>query len=199
MPALANRGSDSLVRHIERPAVNFSGKPSLADPPVSAIRRIEIFRDAAFRQANELGERRMGAAGSARQRGDKSCDGRAVVPVERAKIDVAGGAAGRTACPQEPIAGRNARADCRRKQHRHPLRLALVPHRDEVVGILENLLFGRTARSRFLLRRLAAPILHFAAVESHAGIVVEWVGVSMSLCPQKRTFGCGAIMVAMGP
>jgi hypothetical protein len=104
----------------------------------------------------------------------------------------------RTACPQEPIAGRNGRADCRRKQHRHPLRLALVPHRDEGVGILEDLLFGRTARSRFLLGCLPAPVLHFAAIESHAGIVVEWEGVSMSLWPQERTFDCNAISVALG-
>jgi hypothetical protein len=61
------------------------------------------------------------------------------VPIERPQIDVAGGAAGRTACPQEPIAGRNGGANCRRKQHRHPLRLALVPHRDQVVGILKDL------------------------------------------------------------
>jgi hypothetical protein len=143
--------------------------------------RIEIFRDAAFRQANEFGERRMRAAGSARQRGDKSRHGRAAVPVERAEIDVAGGAAGRTACPQESIAGRNGGADCRRKQHRHPLRLALVPHGDQVVGILKDLLFGRATRSRVLLGSLPAPVLHFAAIESHAGIVVEWEGVSMSL------------------
>jgi hypothetical protein len=43
------------------------------------------------------------------------------------------------------------------------------------------LLFDRTARSRFLLGSLPAPILRFAAVESHAGIVVEWEEVSMSL------------------
>jgi hypothetical protein len=36
-------------------------------------------------------------------------------------------------------------------------------------------------RSRFLLGSLSAPVLHFAAIESHAGIVVEWEGVSMSL------------------
>ena len=104
---------------------------------------------------------------------DEGRHGRATVPVERAEIDVAGGAAGRAARPQEPIAGRNGGADRRRKQHRHPLRLALVPHRDQVVGILKDLLFGRAARSRFLLCRLAAPILHFAAIESHGGIVVE--------------------------
>jgi hypothetical protein len=35
------------------------------DPPIAATLRIKIFRDAAFRQANEFGERRMRAAGSA--------------------------------------------------------------------------------------------------------------------------------------
>jgi len=34
--------------------------------------------------------------------------------------------------------------------------------------ILKALLHGCAARSRFLLRGLAAPILHFAFVESHA-------------------------------
>jgi hypothetical protein len=36
-------------------------------------------------------------------------------------------------------------------------------------------------RSRFFLGSLSVPVLHFAAIESHAGIVVEWDGVSMSL------------------
>jgi hypothetical protein len=36
-------------------------------------------------------------------------------------------------------------------------------------------------RSRFLLGSLPAPVLHFAAIESPAGIVVEWERVSMSL------------------
>jgi hypothetical protein len=36
-------------------------------------------------------------------------------------------------------------------------------------------------RSRSLLGTLPAPVLHFAAIESHAGIVAEWERVSMSL------------------
>ena len=43
------------------------------------------------------------------------------------------------------------------------------------------LLFGGAARSRFPLGSLPALVLHSAAIESHAGIVVEWEGVSMSL------------------
>jgi hypothetical protein len=35
--------------------------------------------------------------------------------------------------------------------------LALVPHGDEVLGILKDLLFGRAACSRFLLGRFPAP------------------------------------------
>jgi hypothetical protein len=42
-----------------------------------------------------------------------------------------------------------------------------------VAGIIKDLLFGRTARSRFLLGSLPAPVLHFSTIESHAGIVVE--------------------------
>jgi hypothetical protein len=140
--ARARRPRQRLVGPSHRtPAAHFSGKPSLADPPVAAILRVEIFRDAAFRQANDFGERRVRAAGSARRRGNKSRHGRAVVPIERAEIDGAGGAAGRAACPQEPISGLDRRAACRRKQRRHPLCLALVPHGDQVVGILKGFAF----------------------------------------------------------
>jgi hypothetical protein len=51
--------------------------------------------------------------------------------------------------------------------------LALVPDRDEVVGVLKDLLLGRAVCSRFLLGSLPAPVFHFALVEAHGRIVVE--------------------------
>jgi hypothetical protein len=72
--------------------------------------------------------------------------------------------------------GRNGGADRRREQHRHPLGLALVPHRDQVVGVLKDLPLGRTARSDFLLGLLPTGILHFEFVESHGRIVAEALG-----------------------
>jgi hypothetical protein len=153
------------------------------DPPIAAVLGIEIFDDAAFRQAYEFGERRVRPARSARQCRGKGRHGRAAVPIERPQIDVAGGAAGGAARPQEPIAGCDGRADCRREQHRHPLGLALVPHGDQVLGILEDLSLSRATRSRFLLRSLPAAVLHFALVESHNRIVAELALVSISALP----------------
>jgi hypothetical protein len=49
--------------------------------------------------------------------------------------------------------------------------LARVPRLNEFYRILDDLSPKRTARSRFLLRGLAAPVLHFALVESHGRIV----------------------------
>jgi hypothetical protein len=69
------------------------------------------------------------------------------------------------------------------------IRLALVPHGNQVLGILKVLPLSRTACSRFLLRGLAAPVLHFALVESHAGIVVEWAEVSTSALAPKAAAG----------
>jgi hypothetical protein len=85
----------------------------------------------------------------------------------RPQVDVTGGAAGRTAGPQEPVAGRDGGADRGREQHRHPLGLALVPGGHQLLGILEDLAIGRPARSRFLLGRLSASVIHFALVEAH--------------------------------
>ena len=171
--ALADRGGDLLVRHIERLRHTF---PASHHSLTHLLPLCAAWKSS----ATLLFDRQTSSANGAWGRQDRHDSagmrrrhGRAGVPVERTEIDVAGGAAGRTACPQEPIAGRDGGTDCRRKQHRHPLRLALVPHRDQVLGILKDLLVGRTARSRFLLRRLAASILHFAAVESHGEIVVE--------------------------
>jgi hypothetical protein len=53
------------------------------------------------------------------------------------------------------------------------LGLALVPHGDQVIGLFKDLAIGRATCSRLLLRGLPAPVLHFALVESHAGIVVD--------------------------
>jgi hypothetical protein len=45
--------------------------------------------------------------------------------------------------------------------------LAGIPRLNEFHRILDDLWPKGTARSRFLLRGLAAPVLHFALVESH--------------------------------
>jgi hypothetical protein len=60
---------------------------------------------------------------------------------------------------------------------------------DQVIGILKDLLFGRAAGSRFLLGSLPVPILHFALVEAHGGIVAEEVGVSTSALASKAAAG----------
>ena len=43
-----------------------------------------------------------------------------------------------------------------RPSHCHPLGLALVPHRDQVIGILKDLLFGRASGGRFFSPTLLA-------------------------------------------
>ena len=45
-------------------------------------------------------------------------------------------------------AGRDGGPDRRREQHGHPLYLALVPHRDRMVGVLKDLFLGCAARCR---------------------------------------------------
>jgi hypothetical protein len=95
------------------------------------------------------------------------------VPIERPQVDAAGGSASRTARPQEPIAGCDGRLDRRREQHRYVRGLASVPDLNQLHRILDDLWPKGTARSRFLLRSLAAPVLYFALVESHSRIVVE--------------------------
>jgi hypothetical protein len=91
------------------------------------------------------------------------------VPVERPQVDIAGGAAGRAACAQEPIAGGDSGADGRREQHGHPLGLALVPGGHQLIGIFEDLAIGRAPSAGFLLGLLPASVPHFALVESHGG------------------------------
>jgi hypothetical protein len=73
------------------------------------------------------------------------------VPIERPQVDVAGGAAGRAARSQEPIADGDRGADGRREQHGHTLGLALVPGGHQLLGILKDLAIGCAAGSRFLL------------------------------------------------
>jgi hypothetical protein len=95
------------------------------------------------------------------------------VPVERPRVDVASGAAGRAARPQEPIAGGDGRFDRWREQHGHVRGLAGIPRLNEFYRILDDLWPEGTARSRLLLRGLAAPILHFALIEAHAALLVS--------------------------
>jgi hypothetical protein len=87
-----------------------------------------------------------------------------------------------------PVPANASTTDCRKTQYRsqratnpHGLRkpqsdasLArqiseseCVPHGDQVLGVLKDLPLGRAPGSRFLLRGLAAPVLHFALVEAH--------------------------------
>ena len=54
-----------------------------------------------------------------------------------------------------------------REQHWHALGLALVPRRDQALGVLKHLSIGRASSGSFLLGSLPALILHFAAVEAH--------------------------------
>ena len=135
--------------------------------------RVTLLSHTRLGQANKFGERRIRAAGAARQSRDKGRDCAAAVPIERPQVHIASGAAGRAPRPQEPITGRDGCADGRREQHWHLLGLALVPYGDEVVGILKDLLLGRAPGSRFLLGLLPAPVLHFALVEAHAGLLVS--------------------------
>jgi hypothetical protein len=51
--------------------------------------------------------------------------------------------------------------------------LALIPAGYHCLGVLEDLAIGRTARSRLLLGRLPAVVLHFALVKAHAGLLVS--------------------------
>jgi hypothetical protein len=66
---------------------------------------------------------------------------------------------------QSAIAGDNSGAYRGRKDHWRPQRLALVPSGNQALGILKHLRIGRAPVRRFLLRGLAALILHFAAIE----------------------------------
>jgi hypothetical protein len=68
---------------------------------------------------------------------------------------------------------RNQYTDRGRKDHGRAERLALIPGGDQALGILEHLGIGRATGCGFLLRSLAALILHLAAVEAHSRIVVE--------------------------
>ena len=86
------------------------GHRSFPDPPVAAALRIILLGDTRLGQTDELGERRVRPAGTARQCRGKGCHSGAPVPVECAQVDVAGSAAGGAARPQEPVAGRDGRA-----------------------------------------------------------------------------------------
>jgi hypothetical protein len=79
---------------------------------------------------HELRERRVRPAGAARERGNEACHRRVGMAVEHAQVDRVDRSASRAADPQEPIAGGDCRADRRRKDHGHPLGLALVPGGD---------------------------------------------------------------------
>jgi hypothetical protein len=62
---------------------------------------------------------------------------------------------------------RSAQYSSAREQHGHVRGLAGVPCLNEFYRILDDLLPKRAARSRFLLRDLAASIVRFALVKAH--------------------------------
>jgi hypothetical protein len=110
---------------------------------------------------------------------------RAAVPIERPQADVTDGAAGRAAHPQEPITGRDGRADRPCEQHRHLLGLAFVTGGHQLLGILEDLAIGRPAYSRCLLGLLPAGIIHFALVKPNgrASMSARRIGLKGSGLP----------------
>src|SRR5262249_772043 len=84
-----------------------------------------------------------------------------------AQIDCIDRWASRTTHPQEPIAGPDGGADCRRKDHGRGQCLTLIPGGDQALGILKHLGIGRATGRSFLLGGFAALILHLAAIEAH--------------------------------
>src|ERR1700722_6283941 len=162
----------SLVQCEVGSSIGFKhSRPSLRYPPFGGALSLILLSPARLAQANKFGERGIRPARSTRKRGRERRHGGAAVPIERPQVDVTGSAAGRGERSQEPIAGRDGGADRWREQHRHPLGLALVPNGHQLLGILKDLPLGRAARSGFLLGLLPAGILHFALVESHAGVL----------------------------
>ena len=87
--------------------------------------------------------------------------------VEPAQVDCVDHSASRAEYPQEPIARPDGSADCGRKDHGRVQCLALIPGGDQALGILKRLRIGRATGCGFLLRDLAALILHLAAVEAN--------------------------------
>ena len=88
--------------------------------------------------------------------------------VECSQVDCIDRSASRAAYPQKPIARFNGGADRGRKDHRRADGLALIPGGNQALGILKHLGIGRAPGRSFLLRGVAALILHLVAVEAHA-------------------------------
>jgi hypothetical protein len=133
----------------------------------SSARHVELVGDATFRQAHELGERRIWPTRSAGQRGNEARHRRVGVPVERAEIDRLRRAARWAPHPKEPIARGRGGADRRREQHRHVPFLAGVPSRDQALGVLDDLPSERAPGLRRLRRGGGSFALHAALVKAH--------------------------------
>jgi hypothetical protein len=150
----------------------LSGRDLIAENPTRVL-FAHLVSDARPRQAHELRERRVRPARATRQGGYEARHCRVAVAIERAEVEGLYGAAGRAPHPQEPIACGDRRPDRRREQHRHALRLALVPGAYQALGVLEHLGVGSAACGRFLLGGLPALVLHLATVEAHSWMVAE--------------------------
>jgi ABC transporter substrate binding protein len=90
------------------------------------------------------------------------------IVIEAANDLVAMGLAASLAHP-----GGNCRSDRRREQHRHSLRLTLVPSVDQPLGVFKHLSVGRAPCGGCLLGDLTALILQLAAIEAHSWMVAE--------------------------
>jgi len=63
--------------------------------------------------------------------------------------------------------GRDGGADGRGEQHWRTFRLALVPRRNQPLGVFEHLRISRAPAGRFLVGLGLPGIFHFAFVEAH--------------------------------
>ena len=94
-------------------------------------------------------------------------------------------AASRTARTQNQWPAVRACANRRREQHRHPFGLAIVPYRNQLVGILKDLLFGRAACSCFFLAACRRRSSILRLLKPMAGSSPTGTEKSMCRCPES--------------
>jgi hypothetical protein len=145
---------------------------SLAQRPASVL-LVQFVSDALVGEADKLGERRVWAAGTARQRWDETADRGPGVTIEGPQIDRLRRAAGRRAHPKEPLSCLERAADRWREQHRHAFALPYIPCRHQTACILEHLCSGSALGGRFLLSGCGALRFHLALIEAMARIFAE--------------------------
>ena len=119
--------------------------------PGACVFLVQFVGDALIGKSDELGDRRVRLAGSARQRRNEAGQRRKGMAVERPKIDGLRRTARRTAHPKEPMPCLESAADRRREQHRHALGLPLVPRSNETARVFEDLSLSSAPCSRCLL------------------------------------------------